>query len=103
MIKNNYPLPLILNIIKNIRTKKMFMTLDLRWDYNNMRIKERDEQKVVFTTLEKLFELVVILFGLTNLPAIFQAIINELLRDLINIGKVGSFINNMIVRTESKE
>ena len=71
MIKNNYPLPLILNIIKNIRTKKMFMTLDLRWDYNNMRIKERDEQKVVFTTLEKLFELVVMLFGLTNLPAIF--------------------------------
>ena len=103
MIKNNYPLPLILNIIKNIRTKKMFMTLDLRWDYNNMRIKERDEQKVAFTTLEKLFELVVILFGLTNLPAIFQAIINELLRDLINIGKVGSFINNMIVKTESKE
>ena len=36
-------------------------------------------------------------FGLTNLLAIFQAIINKLLRDLINIGKVGSFINNMIV------
>ena len=36
-------------------------------------------------------------FGLTNLLAIFQAIINKLLRDLINIGKVGSFINDIIV------
>jgi len=32
-----------LHIIKNIGTKKMFTKTDLRWDYNNIRIKERDE------------------------------------------------------------
>ena len=42
-------------------------------------------------------------FGLTNLPAIFQAMINELLRDLINTGKVAAFIDDMIVETEIEE
>ena len=42
-VKNNYPLPLILNIIENISTKKVFIKMDLRWGYNNMRIKEGDE------------------------------------------------------------
>jgi len=42
-------------------------------------------------------------FGLTNSPAIFQTIMNELLRDLINTEKVESFINDVIVRTESEK
>jgi len=39
----------------------------------------------------------------TNSPAIFQAIMNELIRDLINTGKVESFIDDVIIGTESKE
>ena len=42
-------------------------------------------------------------FGLTNSPATFQAMLNELLRDLINTGKVAVFIDNVIVGTESEE
>jgi len=42
-------------------------------------------------------------FGLTNSPATFQAMMNELLRDLINMGKVAVFIDNVIVGTESEE
>ena len=42
-ITNNYPLPLILDVLENIRTKKVFTKMDLRWRYNNMRIKEGDE------------------------------------------------------------
>jgi len=37
-IKNNYPLPLISDIIENIGTKKVFMKMDLRWGYNNVRV-----------------------------------------------------------------
>ena len=62
-----------------------------------MRIKEGDEWKAVFIISKGSFEPTVMFFGLTNSLATFQAIINKLLRDLINIGKVGSFINNMIV------
>jgi len=42
-------------------------------------------------------------FGLTNSPATFQAIMNELLRDLINTEKVVAFIDNVIVGTEEEE
>jgi len=42
-------------------------------------------------------------FGLINLPAIFQAMMNKLLRDLINIKKVGSFIDDIMVETEMEE
>ena len=102
-IKNNYPLPLISNVLENIGTKKIFTKMDLRWGYNNMRIKEGDEWKAVFMILEGLFEPTVMFFGLTNSLATFQAMMNELLRDLINTGKVVVFIDNVIVGTEMKE
>ena len=68
-----------------------------------MRIKEGDEWKAAFTILEGSFELMVMFFRLTNLPAIFQAMMNELLRDLINTGKVAAFINDVIVEMETEE
>jgi len=90
-------------MLENIGTKKVFMKMDPRWGYNNMRIKEGDEWKAVFTTLEGSFEPTVMFFGLTNLPATFQAMINELLRDLINTGKVAAFIDDVIIETETEE
>ena len=68
-----------MDIVKNIDTKRVFTKMDLRWGYNNVQIKERDEWKVVFTTPERLFELTVMFFGLTNSPATFQTIMNEIL------------------------
>jgi len=49
------------------------------------------------------FEPVVIFFGMTNLLATFQAIINEILQNLINKGKVVAFVDNILVETETKE
>ena len=57
----------------------------------------------MFTTPEGSFEPIVMFFGLMNSPATFQAMINELLRDLINIEKVVAFTNDMIVGTEDKK
>jgi len=71
--------------------------------YNNIWIKERDEWKVAFTTPEGAFEPTVMFFGLTNSPATFQAMMNELLRDLINMGKVVAFIDDVIIGTETEE
>ena len=42
-IKNNYSLFLISDMLENIVTKKVFMKIDLKWEYNNMRIKVGDE------------------------------------------------------------
>jgi len=102
-IKNNYPLPLILDVLENIGTKKVFTKMDLRWGYNNVRIKEGNKWKAAFTILEGFFKPTVMFFRLTNSPEIFQAMINKLLRDLINIGKVVAFIDDVIVGTETEE
>jgi len=101
-IKNNYPLPLILDILENIGIKKIFTKMDLRWGYNNVRIKEGDKWKAVFTTPEGFFEPMMIFFGLTSSPTMFQTMMNELLRDLINTGNMVVFIDNVIVETETE-
>jgi len=64
-------LPLILDIVENIDTKKLFTKLDLQWGYNNVQIKEGDKWKMAFMTLEGLFESIVMFFGLTNSSAMF--------------------------------
>jgi len=77
--------------------------MDLQWGYNNMRIKEGDEWKAAFTTHVELFEPVVMFFGMTNSPATFQAMMNEILRDMINKGKVAAFVDDVLVGTETEE
>ena len=57
----------------------------------------------MFTTPEGAFKPTVMFFGLTNSLATFQAMMNELLRDLINIGKVAAFIDDVIVGIEDEE
>ena len=49
------------------------------------------------------FKPIVIFFGMTNLPAIFQAMMNKILRDLINKEKVAAFVDNVLVGTETEE
>ena len=58
---------------------------------------------MAFTIPEGSFEPMVMFFGLTNLPAMFQAMMNKLLRDLINTRKVAVFIDDVIVGTEMEE
>jgi len=65
-IKNNYPLPLISDVLEDIGMKKVFTKMDLRWRYNNVRIKEGDEWKATFTMPEELFEPTVIVVVTTR-------------------------------------
>ena len=102
-MKNNYPLPLITELIDNMGSKKVFTKMDLRWGFNNVRIKEGDEWKGAFTTHIGLFEPMVMFFGMMNLLATFQAMINEILRDLINKRKVVAFMDDMLVGTETEK
>jgi len=49
------------------------------------------------------FELIVMFFGMTNSPATFQAMMNEIMRDMINEGKVTAFMDDVLVGTETEE
>ena len=57
----------------------------------------------MFTIHIESFELTVMFFGMTNSPATFQAMMNEILRDLVNEGKVTAFVDDMLVGTETEE
>ena len=100
MVKNNYPLPLITDLVDSVGNKRIFTKMDLWWGYNNVRIKEGDEWKVAFTTHMGLYKPVVMFFGMTNSPTIFQGMMNEILRDMINKGKVAAFVDDMLIGTE---
>ena len=70
-IKNGYPLSLIVDILDGVGKRRMFTKLDLRWGYNNVRIKEGDEWKAAFTTHIGAYKPTMMYFGLTNSSAIF--------------------------------
>jgi len=83
--------------------KKVFTKIDLRWGYNNVWIKEGDEQKAAFTIYLGVYKPTVMFFGLTNLPATFQAMMNDILRDLIDTGDVAAFMDDILVGTEDEK
>ncbi|KAI3376076.1 hypothetical protein L3Q82_016603 [Scortum barcoo] len=83
-IKNKYPLPLIDPAFEPFHQATIFSKLDLRNAYHLVRIREGDEWKTAFNTPLGHFEYQVMPFGLTNAPAVFQAMINDVLRDMLN-------------------
>ena len=84
-VKNNYPLPLIQQLSEKLQGAKLFTKMDLRWGYNNVRIKEGDEWKAAFTCHRGSFEPLVMYFGICNLPATFQAMMNEIFADMEDV------------------
>ena len=83
-IKNRYPLPLISSAFELLKNAKVFTKLDLRNAYHLVRIREGDEWKTAFNTPSGHYEYLVMPFGLSNAPAVFQALVNDVLRDMLN-------------------
>lgn len=83
-IKNRYPLPLISSAFELLQDAVIFTKLDLRNAYHLVRIREGDEWKTAFNTPTGHYEYRVMPFGLTNAPAVFQALVNDTLRDMLN-------------------
>ena len=104
-VKNTYMLPLVPNIINKISEAKAkyFMKLDIHWGYNNVRIKEGDEWKAAFQTNCGLFEPLVMYFGLTNSPATFQTMMNNIFKELIDEGFVAIYMDDILIYTRTIE
>src|SRR5260221_5281234 len=79
MVKNSYPLPLVSDMLTRLHDVEWFTTLDLRWGFNNVRLKEGDEWGVAFSMNSGLFEPLVMFFRLCNLPTTFQTMMNDIL------------------------
>ena len=100
MVKNNYPLLLITQLIDKLQGAKLFTKMDLRWGYNNICIKENDEWKAAFTCFCESFEPLVMYFGLCNSPAMFQAMMNEIFTDMDDI--VAVYIDDLMIFTKTE-
>ena len=83
-VKNRYPLPLIDSAFVSLDQATIFSKLDLRNAYHLVRIQEHDEWKTAFNTSLGHFEYLVMPFGLINSPAVFQALVNDFLHDMLN-------------------
>ena len=84
-VKNRYPLPLINDLLDKMKGARFFSKIDLRGAYNLVRIRKGDEWKTAFRTRKGLYEYLVMPFGLANAPAAFQAMMDTIFRDCINV------------------
>ena len=102
-IRNRYPLPLIPDLMNRLQGAKYFTKLDVRWGYNNIRIREGDEWKAAFRTNRGSFEPLVMFFGLCNSPATFQTMMNDIFKELIDEGVVVVYMDDILIFTKTKE
>jgi hypothetical protein len=77
--------------------------MDLRWGFNNIRIREGDESKAAFITLMRLYEPLVMQFSLCNAPSTFQRMVDEVLVEEKAGGHVVIYINDILIHTEDRE
>src|SRR5882724_3272880 len=98
-VKNAYPLPLIPDILNKVSEAKAqyFTNLDVRWGYNNIQIKEGDEWKATFWMNRGLFKPLVMFFSLTNSPEMFQTMMNDIFKELIDEGVVTIYMDNILI------
>ena len=82
-VKDRYPIPLVSDLLDQIKGAKLFTKIDLRAAYNLVRIREGDEWKTAFTSRYGHYEYTVMPFGLANAPAVFMRFIQTIFRDLL--------------------
>ena len=83
-VKNRYPLPLISSAFEPLQGPTVFSKLDLQNAYHLVLIRKGDEWKTAFNTASGPYEYLVMPFGLTTDPAVFQTLVNDVLRDMLN-------------------
>jgi Reverse transcriptase (RNA-dependent DNA polymerase) len=99
-IKNRYFLLLIQETLARFNRAKFYMKLDVIAAFNRIRIAEKQEYFMVFNTRYGLFEILVMPFGLSNTPVIFQARINEILYLYLDVFCI-IYINDILVYSDN--
>ena len=82
---------------------RSFTKLDVRWGYNNIRIKKGDEWKAAFKTNKGLFEPTVTFFGMCNSPATFQAMMDDIFMTMIDGQLVIVYMDDILIFADTKE
>src|SRR5246500_711215 len=100
-IKDTYNLPLISDLLLWLKKSRYFTKFDVRWGYNNVRIKEGDEWKAAVITNQGLFEPRVMFFGLTNSPATFQTMMNAIFEEELREDWLTIYMDDILIHTST--
>jgi hypothetical protein len=100
--KNCYLLPLILGLLEQLGSAKIFTKIDLRGVYNLVRVKEMDEWKIAFRTRYGHFEYSVMPFGLTNKPVVFQHMMNDIFWEYLDYFVV-IYLDDILIYSKNEE
>jgi len=96
-VKNAAPIPLIPELVDKLLGARFFTKLDVRWGYNNIRVREGDEWKTAFKTPMGLYESTVMTFRLCNAPTTFQPFMDIEFGPLIKGGHVVIYLDDILI------
>jgi hypothetical protein len=101
-IKNKYLLPRIDILFDQLAGAKVFSKVDLRSGYHQIKIHPKDIHKTAFPTRYRLYEYLVMSFGLTNAPAHFMYLMNSVFMSELD-KFVMVFIDDILIYSKTKE
>jgi hypothetical protein len=101
-IKNKYPLPRIQDLFNQLRGSSVFLKIDLRTGYHQLKIRPLNILKTTFITKYGLYEYTVMSFGLMNAPAFFMYLMNNVFMDYLDMFVV-VFIDDILVYSQNEE